>query len=187
MSIPYFIGDMHLGHRNVCKYRTQFATREMHDETLLINFNSIVRKRDHTYFLGDICFTPEALEMISTLNGSKILILGNHDTQSGTPSMSDLCQVFSGGVHSLMKYKEFWLSHAPIHPSELRGKVNIHGHVHSNTVRDMRYFNASCENIRMTPISLYEIRKIMNRRSAGDFSSEYMELGREVAAVREGK
>ena len=61
-------------------------------------------------------------------------------------------------VYGFVKYKEFWLSHCPIHPNELRGKVNIHGHVHNKTIIDCNYFNTSCENVDFKPISLENIR-----------------------------
>jgi calcineurin-like phosphoesterase family protein len=62
-------------------------------------------------------------------------------------------------VAGIIKYKGFWLSHAPIHPEELRGKPNIHGHVHTNTLNDSRYFNASLENIGYKPVSIEEVRR----------------------------
>ena len=61
-----------------------------------------------------------------------------------------------------VKYKEFWLSHAPIHPEELRDRINIHGHVHYKNIDDARYFNVSCENIGFKPISLENIRLKVN-------------------------
>lgn len=52
--------------------------------------------------------------------------------------------------------KKFWLSHCPLHPEELRGRLNIHGHVHTNSVRDQRYINVSFE-MSKTPIPLEDI------------------------------
>ena len=67
----------------------------------------------------------------------------------------------------LEKYKGAWLSHAPIHPAELRGKINIHGHVHYANVLDEtgkldnRYFNVSLENTGGCPIALNVIKEIL--------------------------
>jgi len=72
--------------------------------------------------------------------------------------MSEIVKHFDS-VYSLKKYREFWLSHCPIHPAELRGKMNIHGHVHYATLDDKRYFNTSLENIDYKPINIEEIRK----------------------------
>lgn len=90
----------------------------------------------------------------------KVWVTGNCLEKECT--ILDYVQVFDD-VQGFMKYKEFWLSHAPIHPNELRGKVNIHGHVHSATIDDDRYFNTSLENIGYKPISLQEIRKIVHK------------------------
>ena len=64
-------------------------------------------------------------------------------------------------VGALFKYKEFWLSHAPIHPAELRGRKNVHGHVHNKTIIDPNYFNLSVENcLGSAPVDL---RKLSER------------------------
>lgn len=91
---------------------------------------------------------------IARRNG-KVWVTGNctdHHT------MKDLVEAFDE-VYSLKKYKEFWLSHAPIHPDELRGKVNIHGHTHYHNISDARYVNVSMEQINFMPIELHEIRE----------------------------
>ena len=89
--------------------------------------------------------------------GRKHLILGNHDLDRPHRGMLQLMRVFGDRIYSLHKYKGFWLSHAPIHPSELRGKRNIHGHVHSNTLDDNRYYNACLENTDYKPKLILEV------------------------------
>jgi hypothetical protein len=76
--------------------------------------------------------------------------------------MKDLVNVYDK-IYSLYKYKEFWLSHCPIHPEELRGKKNIHGHTHYHNIDDSRYFNVSMENIEYKPVNIDEIRKHINK------------------------
>ena len=48
-------------------------------------WNSIVRKDDIVYHLGDVGFgsTDELKELVGRLNGTKILIRGNHDFKRG--------------------------------------------------------------------------------------------------------
>lgn len=71
-----------------------------------------------------------------------------------------------------MKYKGFWLSHAPIHSDHLSGSHNIHGHLHSNSVyeivdingfatpiKDQRYINVSVEQLDGKPISFEDIKR----------------------------
>ena len=52
------------------------------------------------------------------------------------------------------------MSHAPIHPNELRGRFNLHGHVHQNSITlpdgslDDRYINCCVEMSYGIPQSL---------------------------------
>jgi len=100
-----------------------------------------VNKRDTLILCGDICFDEEALRIVGSLPGRKVLIKGNHDLKKHP----DYPKVFDQ-VHGLYRYKHCWLSHAPIHPEELRGKINVHGHVHFETLKDTRYQNVCVEN-----------------------------------------
>ena len=154
-----FIGDLHFGHRNIHKFRPELGLADEleHREYLIDRWNSTVNKRDVVWVMGDACFTQEALPDLDRLRGIKFLILGNHDL--GTNEIRHHFDKVCG----FQSYKGFWLSHCPIHPEELRGKPNIHGHVHSKTLVDTKnYFNVSCENIDYKPISLREIRERMN-------------------------
>lgn len=157
MANVWFISDIHAGHKNLVKWRTDFPTEQAHFDHVCELYHRVVTKRDHVYFLGDIAFNKERLEEIAGWAGEKkILICGNHDTEH--LSMRELTNAFDE-VHSLYKYKEFWLSHAPVHPDELRGKLNIHGHCHNHEIDDVRYMNVCLEHTEYAPISLDSIRK----------------------------
>lgn len=164
MTDTFFASDLHLGHRNICKYRNRFSTTEEHDEYIVDKILSKSNKRNHIWLLGDCFFTKESLEYLKLFSdrfSSVNWILGNHDTDNEF-RMSNVFEAVNKGyikrIGSLFKYKEFWLSHAPIHTDELRGKRNIHGHTHFHNIDDNRYFNTSVENIDYTPISIREIR-----------------------------
>ena len=166
MSAVYFLSDLHLAHKNICKFREGFTSVEQHNALIKENYHKRVTKRDTVYFLGDVAFDKESLADVKTWAGAKkILICGNHDLDHHT--MKDLVEAYDE-VYSLKKYKEFWLSHAPIHPDELRGKVNIHGHTHYHNIADDRYVNVSMEQINYTPIELHEVRaKIYKEKDNG--------------------
>lgn len=172
MSRVFHIGDLHLGHRNILKYREEFSTIDEHNQTLAENIKSTVNKRDTLWLHGDILFDDDEEtmrcfhEIISSCQCIR-WILGNHDTDNSKRQsilkkvFNEMYEAHSGTfrVHSLVKYKESWLSHAPIHPDELRGKINIHGHVHSKSIDDKRYYNVSAENIGYKPISYLQIKE----------------------------
>lgn len=155
MAKVYFIGDLHAGHKNVHKFRSQFNSEEEHFQAMKENYHSVVTKRDKVYFMGDAVFTLERLIDVASWNGTKVLICGNHDLDN--IDMKTLSMYFDE-VHAFCRYKEFWLSHCPIHPDELRGRKNIHGHTHNFNIDDARYFNTSLENIDFKPISLEEVK-----------------------------
>ena len=156
----FLMSDLHLGHKNILKFSSawrQGATVDEHDEWLIDTINSVVRPKDYLYLLGDLVFGADNLHKLGRINGDKRIILGNHDTY-------DIQEYTKYGkiLPSLYKYKHFWLSHAPVHPEELRGRVNVHGHVHHNSLADSRYFNVCVENLRGVPISLDELRAIID-------------------------
>jgi len=144
----FFTSDWHLGHKNIQKFRKHVQDEEHNRKLIIQEYKDKITKRDDVYVLGDAVFTMWALQNLEGLPGRRFLIRGNHDKLDTQAYLKHF-----HGVYGLLKYKEFWLSHAPIHPQELRGKVSLHGHVHYETVRtdtqdiDMRYFNCCVENL----------------------------------------
>lgn len=78
----YFTSDTHYSHRNIIEYcnRPFSSTYEM-DEELIKRYNEVVGPNDVVWHLGDFSmrFDP-MLEVVPRLNGTKILVAGNHDT-----------------------------------------------------------------------------------------------------------
>ncbi len=159
MANVLFCSDLHFGHKNIAKFRVKYIDSEENNRARIISdWHKKVSKRDVVYVLGDACFSMETVSDFKLLPGKKVLIRGNHDLLDTQVYLKHF-----DGVYGLLKYKEFWLSHAPIHPDELRGKVNLHGHVHFHTIPDKRYFNCCPENlwpmIGNSLISLDELRE----------------------------
>jgi len=169
----FFISDLHLGHKSAIKWRNIFDHIEEHDDHILKTWNEVVGRNDITYIVGDISFrSPKEYvwSILNQLNGKIKLIPGNHDIISYYIGNKDKVEILPG----LHKKYGYWLSHAPIHPSELRGCKNIHGHTHATCIDDKRYFNVSAENISFTPISLDEVREVLGDSSPTKYNS-YME------------
>ena len=135
------------------------------DAIMAANWNNTVSKGDKVYVMGDVAFTPKDLKILGYLNGTKILIKGNHDTLQ----LSQYAKYFKD-VRAYHKLDNEILSHIPIHPLSLwRAKrnaswLNIHAHLHAEEVMlaegvtDLRYFSCCVERIDYTPISIDEIR-----------------------------
>lgn len=94
------------------------------------------------------------------MKGQKNIALGNHDVFH-----IEYYQKYFNLLFGIRKKYNMWISHPPIHPAELWGKVNIHGHVHSNTILtdtkeiDKRYINACVEPLNGIPISIDEVKE----------------------------
>jgi len=129
----FFIADLHLGHDNICDYegarRGSPANIDEHDDWIMYQWNNTVKKQDLVWVLGDVAFSYDGLHKLRRMNGTKHLILGNHDVFT----LKKYYEYFNK-IHAFMKYKGFWLSHSPIHPMSLRGKKNIHGHIHKSFI-----------------------------------------------------
>lgn len=161
MSKILFIGDTHFGHKGISnKFRTCFSSDEEHDETIHKNILEAGSKRDTLVLCGDICFKQKEfwrIEEYAKVYQHIFVVLGNHEYASFAKDLATLSNVTVCGI---IKKWGMWISHAPIHPQELYGKKNVHGHVHSNTVPDTEnYINVSCEAVNYKPISLQELRQ----------------------------
>lgn len=174
MSTVYFLGDLHLGHKNIANFRQQFSNEEEHYEFMKEAWHKRVSKHDKIYILGDCAFTLPRLEDFSKWRGTKVLVMGNHCYPAKGITLLDLNRVFDGRVYSLYKHKGYWLSHVPIHPEELRGKVNIHGHTHFHIINQTGYVNVCPENtLQGMPVSMDEVDSFVKTGSSNVFKYQY--------------
>jgi calcineurin-like phosphoesterase family protein len=129
MSKVRFIGCLHLGHKWMAKHRG-FYDSFHHDDYLVHSWNQVVDKRDIVYVVGDVTMEKrDDYETLSLLNGTKYLVMGNHDMGQHNDTQLKYFKKIMGSVD----YKGFMITHVPIHPNEVvwyRG--NIHAHIHHN-------------------------------------------------------
>jgi calcineurin-like phosphoesterase family protein len=134
------------------------------NECIIDSWNSVVKPGDIVYHLGDVFFGDRMKFQKDwpKFNGSKRLIVGNHD---------DIPYLSSGGffkkVSMWRMFPEFglMLSHVPLHISSLyRGSdlenplFNVHGHIHTMESPEGGYKNVSVEAINYTPVNIEELR-----------------------------
>ena len=138
MSKDFYISDLHFGHKNIIRYDNRpFKTIEEMDNTLITNWNKAVSKEDCVWILGDISWYDDekTSEIFRQLNGTKILVKGNHDN---IKRYSDLAKCFT----NVQDYAEYYLdkknkvimSHYPIlfWNGQFRDAVHLYGHVHNS-------------------------------------------------------
>lgn len=159
MGRVFVISDLHLGHKSMATHHRNFNDTYYHDEHIISEWNKVVTKRDVVWILGDITMeTSFHYYQLDRLIGVKKVILGNHDKPAHIQELLRYVNL----VRGTMKYKGMWFSHVPMHPQELYGKTNVHGHIHENHImaihpislsktKDWRYVNVSAEAVGYKP------------------------------------
>ena len=177
--------DTHFQHRAILTFRDadgnlirgkHFSTVEEHDEHLIEQWNRCVKPGDKVYHLGDVVMgDKEGKEWFEKnwprLNGSKRLIVGNHD---------DIKYLSSGGFFKKVSlwrvFPEFGLqlTHVPVHyksaiewgskdtglhknPFQL---LNVHGHIHQHPSPEGPYKCVCVEQTNYAPVNIEELRII---------------------------
>jgi len=166
----WFTSDLHLGHKaavDMCG--RPFETVEEMTETLIMNFNSCVRKDDTVYILGDLSHRitlEEANRLIARLNGKKILCKGNHDKKYDPAlfeEIHDFMELHVDGMNiSLMHYPMMeW-------PKSRHGSVHLHGHIHSTGEYNLQQredgilrYDVGVDANHYFPVSLKQVKEFL--------------------------
>lgn len=156
--------DTHFNHENIIKYCNRpFGSVEEMNETLIENWNSVVKPGDKVYHLGDVFMGDKEgfKKLWPRLNGQKRLIVGNYDDIKFLSCGSFFKKV---GMWRMFPEYQCVLTHVPLrlNPESVDHKYNynLHGHLHDLYVRhpngnkDTRYFNCCVEHHNFTPIHL---------------------------------
>ena len=78
----FYIADWHYDHKNIIALDNRpFKDVTEMNNSLIERWNKVVSKEDIVYILGDMfwCDHKTAMNILDKLNGTKILIRGNHD------------------------------------------------------------------------------------------------------------
>ena len=168
MSI-FYCSDHHFGHEKILTFKNYdgtparvFDNIDSMNDAIIYNHNSVVKKSDEIYFLGDVAIELEYLQLLSRMNGKKKLVRGNHDIFH----INHYLKYFDDICGTVTFVDNFILSHIPLHPNcvSQRFVTNVHGHLHNNIIKDDKYFNVSMEKINYTPIEHSELIKQINKR-----------------------
>lgn len=169
----WVISDTHLNHSNILSFTDEnrnyirpFSSVQEMNERILDRWNSVVKKGDIVYHLGDVTFgSKEDFKALwPKFNGSKRLVVGNHD---------DVKFLSSGGFFKKVTMWRVWseynmiFSHVPLHRSSLKNWtkfdsecLNVHGHIHHNRSPEGPYFNVSCEAVNYTPMHIEDLARM---------------------------
>lgn len=81
----WFTSDLHLCHNRMFIYGPRgFKSIYEMNETIVKNWNSVVKPKDDVYILGDLMLNDNeaGAEFVRNLNGKLHIVFGNHDTDT---------------------------------------------------------------------------------------------------------
>ena len=180
----WFTSDTHFDHSNIIKFCTRpFKDVDEMNEALIRKWNETVPTRGIVFHLGDFVFGGlNVLENIANrLNGTKYLILGNHDIRQQWNNSARLSQLFEHVTQQmtiLVEGQTIILNHYPLltYAGAWGDRLwNLHGHVHlgphSNGLDDERMklrfptqYDVGVDNNDFRPVSFREVKDIITKQ-----------------------
>lgn len=180
----FFTSDTHFGYKSLMKFnkRPYLDEKEM-DRDLIANWNSIVPTDGLTFVLGDIGETNNRriIEVFEQLNGTKILIRGNHDSIYQKETLKrifiEIHDILEIKVSDLNgdKWQEIVLCHYPMFDWNRfhEGSWQLFGHLHTRDIPEFRTLNTrlfaqqydvGVDGNNFRPISFGEVKKIIDKQ-----------------------
>ena len=171
----FFTSDTHFGHENILKYcgRPYRSIDGMREQFIYL-WNKKVPADGIVFHCGDFAFAEkdEVADILNRLNGTVILIEGNHDNESKNPDRAWL-HLFEE-VHSLLRihvmdhHQSITLCHYPmlVWDRSANGSWMLHGHCHGTLIDAPGLcldVGIDC-NPHYEPFSFLEIKKIMKSK-----------------------
>lgn len=174
----YITSDLHLGHDRDFIYGPRgFSNIKEHDETIIKNWNEIVKNEDIVYILGDIMLNDnkKGLAYLKSLKGKKKFIRGNHDNDERWKLIRQVGEII--GYATIIEYNgdRFYLSHYPTitTPKDViksHSLYCLYGHTHSKEKfynDNPNIYNVSVDANDLKPISIEDIKKnIENKKKS---------------------
>lgn len=148
----YFTSDQHFMHSNVLDFEDRpFNTVEEMNQGMIEAWNSVVRKTDTIYCLGDFCFggISNWLDTLNQLRGNIILIKGNHDKSKIVKRVLNegyLYEYHSLGTMITQDKMMLNLSHYPMMIGIRPRNFSIHGHLHSWDTGELNHINVGVDS-----------------------------------------
>ena len=140
----FYIADWHYGHANIIRFDNRpFQTLEEMNAALVARWNGAVDPEDTVYVLGDMFCRADAAEAVGvlrTLKGKKVLVRGNHDYNTKDDAFRAEFEQIADYLEIGDRRKRVVLCHYPIpcfHHHFHEDWCHLYGHVHETFEWDM--------------------------------------------------
>lgn len=158
----YFTADLHLGHEKILRYCNRpFQSIQEMDETIIYNWNHVVKKEDVGYILGDFAF-GNPIDYYKRLNGIVYIVPGSHDRK-----LKKLDQRFILPPLYTLKYNKqiVVLCHYALRTfyHSYYGAFNLYGHSHGRLTSIGRSMDVGVDTNDFYPYSYDEIYKKLSK------------------------
>lgn len=181
----YLISDTHLDHSNIIEFCDRpFGSVSEMDQAIQRRWNERVTYEDTVLFGGDLAMarSERAIEYSRQLNGSLVLLDGNHDDIDAHEAPFPVLKSYYFTYEYDGTEYEFYYTHWPVgtdhhgennhptwsEPPEWFDGWYLHGHVHNNDIEgfpfvnpDDHYVNLSAELLNYTPIEIEELIQVL--------------------------
>jgi calcineurin-like phosphoesterase family protein len=173
MSI-FITADLHLNHYHILELEKKnlasaglsyIQSVSQYNEMIIRRINSQVRSGDTLYILGDFVFggVENLTKFTPKIHGRKILIMGNHDTE--TYSITDafeagFSEVYNHPIYLPGTNGKVILSHFPAKEAYDNPYIvyNLHGHIHGGYLDLQGYKNVNISMTGYYPLNYDTIR-----------------------------
>lgn len=155
--MEFFTADTHFNHKNIIQYCNRpFSSVEEMNETMIENWNRVVREEDVVYHLGDFGF-GNYKSILKRLNGKIFLVIGSHDKQAWK---------YRGRfieMSPIIEYKEFTLCHYAMRVwnKSHYNSCHLFGHSHGTLEGQGKSFDVGVDCWNFTPLSIEQVREKM--------------------------
>lgn len=156
--MEFITSDLHFGHHNICgpegfcSTRRHFSDAEEMNQTIIENWNKVVKKDSVVYVLGDISMNMkprDLVELVSQLKGQLYFVKGNHDSSRILNALNkeDRFSIIPMGAIIKRNGIQYYLTHYPLGLGEgRRGIRNLCGHIHEQTAYDSNVLNVGIDS-----------------------------------------
>lgn len=172
----WLYSDPHFNHARIVELcgRPFKDVYEMNN-TLIANYNAVVKPDDEVYFLGDAAW-KDVIQAKRTMNSlvpsKRYLLKGNHDHKNVKDPMFAACFEWIKDYHELTYNGQLYvMSHYPFHSwrNSGRGSICLHGHCHNKIDNEGWYrMDVGVDNpiCGFAPISIERVEAIMKAKKA---------------------